>query len=55
MSRNEKELSFSASDVNFRHLCCLFIESTKSWRCSLDEKRTKIVISLYIVGIYFSN
>ena len=25
MSRNEKELSFSVSDVNFRHAVCSYI------------------------------
>ena len=42
MARNEKELSCFVSDVNFMHLCCLFIQSRKSWTCSLHEKITKI-------------
>ena len=53
MSRKEKELLFTASCINFRHLCCLLIESSKSWRSSLDEKITKILSTylLYIIDL----
>ena len=37
----------------FMHLFCLFMQSTKRWRCSLDEKRIKISSTylLYTIGL----
>ena len=53
ISRNKKASFCSVLNVNFMHLCYLFMQSSKGWRCYLNEKGTKIPSTylLYTKGL----